>query len=82
MWYIHIFALFELYLVQLDFKIKLSCCTPHRSSITVSLETKPTYSNVVNYNACHCARPKAAKIYLILGVEISKKLSILRIHIP
>ena len=50
MWYIHIFALFELYLVQLDYKIKLSRCTPHRCSTTISLETKPIYSYVVNYN--------------------------------
>ena len=47
MWYIHIFALFELDLVQLDYKTKLSRCTPHRRDITISLETKPSYSYVV-----------------------------------
>ena len=59
MWYIHIFALFELYLVQLDYKTKLSCCTPHRRSTTVSLETKPIYSYVVNYNACSWCEAKS-----------------------
>ena len=58
-WYIHIFALFELYLVQLDYKIKLSCCTPHRCSTTISLETKPIYSYVVNYNACRWCEAKS-----------------------
>ena len=58
MWYIHIFALFELYLVQLDYKIKLSCCTPHRSSTTISLKTKPIYSYVVDYNAFRCCEAK------------------------
>ena len=58
-WYIHIFALFELYLVQLDYKIKLSRCTPHRCSTTISLETKPIYSYVVNYNACSWCEAKS-----------------------
>ena len=57
--YIHIFALFELYLVQLDYKTKFSCCAPHRRSTTVSLETKPIYSYVVNYNACSCCEAKS-----------------------
>ena len=59
MWYIHIFALFELYLVQLDYKTKLSPCTPHRRSTTVSLEAKPIYSYVVNYNACRRCEAKS-----------------------
>ena len=59
MWYIHIFALFELYLVLLDYKIKLSRCTPHRCSTTISLETKPIYSYVVNYNACSWCEAKS-----------------------
>ena len=58
MWYIHIFALFELYLVQLDYKIKLSRCT-HQRSTTVSLETKPSYSYVVDYNACSWCEAKS-----------------------
>ena len=65
MWYIHIFALFELYLVQLDYKIKLSRCTPHWRSTTISLETKPSYSYVVDYNACSWCEAKSNQIYLI-----------------
>ena len=56
---VYIFALFELYLVLLDYKIKLSRCTPHRCSTTISLETKPIYSYVVNYNACSCCKAKS-----------------------
>ena len=48
MWYIHIFALFELYLVQFNYKTKLSCCTPHRHSTTVSLEAYLLYLNMVS----------------------------------
>ena len=82
MWYIHIFALFELYLVQLDYKTKLSCCTPHRRGTTISLETKPSYSYVVDYNACSWCEAKGNQNILNrLGEEISQKLSILRIHI-
>ena len=57
--YIHIFALFELYLVQLDYRTKLSCCTPHSRSTTISLETKPIYSCVVDYNACSWCEAKS-----------------------
>ena len=65
MWYIHIFALFELYLVQLDYKTKLSCCTPHRRGNTISLETKPSYSYVVDYNACSWWEAKSNKNILL-----------------
>ena len=83
MWYIHIFALFELYLVQLDYKTKLSRCTPHRRGTTISLETKPSYSYVVDYNAYSWCEAKGNQNILDrLGEEICQKLSILRIHIP
>ena len=65
MWYIHIFALFELYLVQLDYKTKLSCCTPHRRGTTISLETKPVIHTLLITMPAAGARPKATKIYLI-----------------
>ena len=65
MWYIHIFALFELYLVQLDYKIKLSCCTPHRRSTTIFLKTNPFIHTLLITMPTAGARPKATKIYLI-----------------
>ena len=59
MWYIHIFALFELYFVQLDYKPKLSCGTLHQRSTTDSLKTSPIYSCVVNYNARRWCQAKS-----------------------
>ena len=79
---VYIFALFELYLEQLNDKPNYLVVPLTEAASQFPQILKPTYSNVVNYNACLCARPKATKIYLILGVEISKKLSILCIHIP